>query len=105
VYAIVKSGGRQIRVEEKEIIEVDHLQGHDEGSEVEFDVLLVHTDEGTKVGTPFVKDARVVGKVLEHFRGEKIEGFTYQPKKHTQRHFGHRQFLTRVEIQKIEVGK
>jgi len=104
VYAIIKSGGKQYRVEENSIIEVDHLPV-DEGAEVELDALMVSTDQGVQVGTPHLRNVKVVGKVLEHFRGEKIEGFTYKPKKNISRRYGHRQALSRVQIEKIEVGK
>lgn len=104
MYAIIKSGGRQYRVEEDSVIEVDHLPV-EEGEEVRMDVLLLGTDEGVKVGTPHVPGAQVVGKVIEHFKGEKIRGFTYKPRQNIQRRFGHRQSLSRVQIEKIEVGK
>ena len=104
MYAIIKTGGKQYRVEENAIIEIEQLSAQ-KGDEVRLDVMLLGTDDGIKVGTPLVQGAQVVGKVLDHFRGEKINGFTYKSKKNIQRHFGHRQSLSRVKIEKIEVGK
>ncbi|MEN6521287.1 MAG: 50S ribosomal protein L21 [Armatimonadota bacterium] len=102
MYAIVKTGGQQYRVEEKTIIEVNKLSS-DEGSEITIEeVLVVGADSGVKVGTPYVPGAKVTAKVLKQFKGPKIDAFTYKPKKHTQRHWGHRQQLTRLEITKIE---
>jgi large subunit ribosomal protein L21 len=102
VYAIVKAGGQQHRVEENSIIEVNKLPAA-EGEEIVLDeVLVVGTPEGVKIGTPHVAGAKVTAKVLKQFKGNKIDGFTYKPKKHTQRHWGHRQLLTRLEITKIE---
>lgn len=104
MYAIVKSGGRQYRIEENSIIEVDRL-GVDEGAEIQLDVLMLSSDSGLKVGTPTLGDVKVVGKVLSHFKGEKINGFTYKPKKSTARRYGHRSHLSRVRIEKIDAGK
>ena len=102
MYAIVKAGGQQYRVEENTIIDVNKLPSA-EGEEIVLDeVLVVATDKGVKVGTPHVPGAKVRARVLKQFKGDKIEGFTYKPKKHTQRHWGHRQQLTRLEITKIE---
>ncbi|MBI2844403.1 MAG: 50S ribosomal protein L21 [Armatimonadetes bacterium] len=103
MYAIVKTGGQQFRVEENTVIEVNKLRSS-EGEEVVLDeVLLVGSDEGVKIGTPHVAGARVTAKVLNQFKGPKIDGFTYKPKKRIQRHWGHRQQLTRLKISKIEV--
>lgn len=102
MYAIIKTGGQQYRVEENTIIEVNKIAS-DEGTEIVLDeVLVVGTDKGVKVGTPYVSGAKVTAKVLKQFKGPKIDGFTYKPKKHTQRHWGHRQQLTRLEITKIQ---
>jgi large subunit ribosomal protein L21 len=105
VYAIVKAGGKQYRVEEKSVIEVNKIAAN-EGDEVVIDdVLLVNTDSDVKIGAPFVAGAKVVGKVVRQLKGEKVNGFTYKPKKGYRHHYGHRQLLTAVQIEKIEVGK
>lgn len=102
LYAIVKTGGQQYRVEENTIIEVNKLKS-DEGEEIIInEVLAIGADSGIKVGTPYVPGAKVTAKVLKQFKGPKIDGFTYKPRKHTQRHWGHRQQLTRLAITKIE---
>jgi large subunit ribosomal protein L21 len=102
VYAIVKTGGQQFRVEEQTIIEVNKLK-NTEGDEIVLDeVLMLGGDGDVKVGAPFIEGAKVTAKVLKQFKGPKINAFTYKPKKHTQRHWGHRQEMTRVQITKIE---
>lgn len=102
MYAIVKTGGQQFRVEENTIIEVNKLSS-EEGEEIVLEeVLVLGTDKGVKFGTPVVTGAKVKAKVLKQFKGPKIDGFTYKPRKHTQRHWGHRQQLTRLSITKIE---
>jgi large subunit ribosomal protein L21 len=102
VYAIIKTGGQQFRVEEKGIIEANKLpQG--EGEEIVIsEVLMIGGDGPIKVGAPFIDGAKVTAKIVKQFKGPKIDAFTYKPKKHTQRHWGHREQLTRLQITKIE---
>lgn len=101
VYAIIRAGGKQYRVAEKDIIEVNKLD-IPEGEEVVLDeVLLVSGDSGVKIGSPFVEGAQVVGKVTRQYKGRKVRGFTYKPKKQIHRRYGHRQLLTAVSIEKI----
>ena len=102
MYAIVRAGGQQFRVEENSIIEVNKLKASEGDEVVLAEVLVIGTDEGVKVGAPWVPGAKVTAKVLKQYKGEKIDGFTYKPKSHIQRHWGHRQPMTRLEITKIE---
>ncbi len=102
MYAIIKTGGKQYTVRENDIVEVEKLNVA-EGDQVELDsVLFVSTDSGAVIGSPTVEGAKVTAKVLRHDLGKKVIGFTYKPKKNIQRHYGHRQPLTRLQIQKIE---
>ena len=103
MYAIVKTGGKQYRVEPDSVILVDRLHA-EVGEEVVLkDVLLINADGETRVGTPHVHGARVVAKITRHLKDDKIEGFTYKPKKNVARRYGHRQMLTELSIEKIEV--
>lgn len=103
MYAIVRAGGKQYKVAENDIIEVDKLSSP-EGETVVLDqVLLVSADNDVKIGSPYVAGAQVTGKVVRHYKGRKIRGFTYKPKKHSHRRYGHRQQLTAVAINKIEL--
>jgi large subunit ribosomal protein L21 len=104
VYAIIDAGGKQFKVQKDDVIEVYRL-GDDEGAPLVLDkVLLVCDDKGVKVGKPYVEGVKVEGKVLKHFKGVKIHGFTYKPKKDVRRRYGHRQYLTSVKIENISVG-
>jgi large subunit ribosomal protein L21 len=104
VYAVIESGGKQFRVAAGDVIEVEKLK-HDQGSEVHIDrVLLVSSEQGVTVGAPLVEGARVRATVAEHFRGPKIVVFKMKPKKRYRRKMGHRQSLTRLKIEAIEVA-
>lgn len=101
VYAIVRAQGKQYRVNQDDVIAIDRL-GSAEGEEIVLDqVLLVSGDDQVKIGTPYVPGAKVVGRVVRHFKGRKIRGFTYKPKKDERRRYGHRQQLTSVQITQI----
>jgi large subunit ribosomal protein L21 len=105
VYAIVKTGGKQYRVEENSVIVVDKLLA-EVGEEVVLkDVLLINKDGETTVGAPHVQGAQVVTKVARHFKDEKVEGFTFKAKKNYSRRYGHRQQMTELSVEKIEIGK
>ncbi|MBP5719426.1 MAG: 50S ribosomal protein L21 [Abditibacteriota bacterium] len=101
MYAIVKAGGKQYKVSENDVINVNKLDVA-EGDEIVLDeVLLVSDGYDIKVGAPYVDGAKVTAKAVKQFRDKKINAWTYRPKKHTQRHYGHRQYLTSVSIEKI----
>jgi large subunit ribosomal protein L21 len=101
-YAIIVSGGRQYRVEEDQPVVLERLPGFEAGNPVQFEqVLLVHDAEGEAIGTPLVPGARVSGKVIESFKGKKIHGFKYKPKKRYRRRWGHRAQFTELLIQEI----
>ena len=101
MYAIIRAGGKQFKVAENDVIEINRL-AEAEGDQVVLDqVLLVSGDEGVKVGAPYIDGASVQGKIVRHYKGRKIRGLTYKPKKHSHRHYGHRQMLTAVTIEKI----
>jgi large subunit ribosomal protein L21 len=102
VYAIVKTGGKQYRVEEGQILRVERLAA-DSGQSVTFeDVLLLAGDGETRVGSPRVAGVSVVGKVLEHGRGQKVRVFHYKKRKHNRKTKGHRQDFTALQIEKIQ---
>lgn len=104
MYAVVQTGGKQVRVAPKEVVAVEKLDAR-EGEAVVLDqVLMVRTDANTRIGTPFVEGAKVVCKVLAHDRGKKIRGFIYKPKKNERRRFGHRQWFTRLRVEEIHLS-
>jgi len=102
LYAIVRTGGKQYKVSEKTVFAVEKLAAN-EGDTVELtDVLLLADGENVKIGAPVVPGAKVTARVLETFKGRKIRGYTYKPKKNVQRHYGHRQWQTRLRVESIE---
>ena len=103
MYAIIQTGGKQYRVEPGQVLLVEKLL-EEPGQELAFDnLLMVVGDEGEpKVGTPYVPGAKVVGTVMAQERGKKILVFKYKPKSNYRRRQGHRQYLTRVRIDRIE---
>ena len=102
VYAIIRTGGKQYRVTEKSVFTVEKLDAND-GDSVELtDVLLVADGDKVTVGSPTVSGAKVVATVLETAKGKKIHGFTFKAKKNVQRHYGHRQWHTRLRVTSIQ---
>ena len=102
MYAIIETGGKQLRVEEGQEIFVEKLDV-EAGDEVVFDKVILVSDKTAKVGTPYVKGAKVTGVVEKHGKGKKILIFKYKAKKgSTRRRQGHRQPYTKVTIKSIE---
>ena len=101
MYAIIKTGGKQYRVQEGDLITIEKLEAATDET-VTFDqVLTVVNDGSVKVGTPLVNGAKVTGKVVEHGKGKKILVFKYKAKSNYRRRQGHRQPFTKVRIESI----
>lgn len=104
MYAIIEDGGRQIKVETNQEIEVDYRDAST-GDELTFDRVLAYRDnEGFRVGQPTLPNATVKAEVLGPARGPKITVQKIRRRKTYRRKTGHRQLYTRVRIGKIEVG-
>lgn len=100
MYAVIKTGGKQYRVEQGDVVTVEKLEGGS-GDAVSFDdVLLVGGDE-LKIGTPQVAGATVQGTIVEQGRARKIVVFKFRRRKNYKRKAGHRQYFTRVRIDQI----
>jgi len=100
-YAVIQTGGKQYRVAEGDVIEVERLPG-EKGDELALDrVLLIQELTETIVGAPTVADAKVNTVILGQVRGRKINGFKFKPKNNYKRAFGHRQELTRLRVTSI----
>lgn len=98
MYAVIRTGGKQYKVAEDEIIYVEKLAG-DKGENVVFnDVLMVGGTDAPKIGTPLVEGASVAGEVIEQTRGDKIIVFKKNRRQGYRRKKGHRQLLTCVRI-------
>jgi len=104
VYAVIETGGKQYRVSEGDILEVEKLSS-EENETVEFSQVVMGKDgEAIKVGNPYLKEAKVTARVLRQGRGKKITVFKYKPKKNYRRKKGHRQPFSRVRIENISLG-
>ena len=101
MYAVVRTGGKQYRVSPGDILEVEKLAGDVGDSIVLEDVLMVAGEEGIEIGQPNVAGASVTARITGQHRGEKILVFRYRPKKRVRVRRGHRQYLTRLQINKI----
>lgn len=103
-YAIIKTGGRQHRVAEGDIIDVDFLK-EDAGKEGVFADVLFHCD-GEKLthGNPLIEGATVTGEVVEQRKDKKVIAFKYRRRKGYHRTVGHRRKLTRIKIIGISLG-
>ena len=99
-YAIVKTGGKQYRVEKGQTLLVERLPG-DEGAKVELEPILFRSDD-TVFDTDGLSKVKVDAKIVEHLRGEKLRVFKFKPKRGYKRRTGHRQELTRIEITEIK---
>jgi large subunit ribosomal protein L21 len=101
-YAIIRSGGKQFRVAEGQVVRVPSIAA-EAGDAIELEALVVGGGQGgeTRVGTPAVDGARVAGTIVEHGRGEKIIVFKKKRRKQYKRTRGHRQDYTAVRIDSI----
>jgi len=105
VYAIIRSGGKQYRVQQGATIDVELLAAP-EGGQIELpDVLLLDEDGRVTVGTPTVPGVKVVAEVVSHGRGPKVIVFRYRAKTRYRKKTGHRQAFTRLVIHRIQVGE
>ena len=100
MYAIIATGGKQYKVSEGDIINVEKL-GVEAGETVTFDQVLAISDNEMKVRSPFVDGASVTASVVENGRGKKVIVYKYKRKTGYHKKNGHRQAYTKVKIEKI----
>ena len=104
MYAVIKSGGKQHRVEPGEVLRLEKLDAA-EGETVIFDqVMMCGEGENIQIGTPFVDGVAVTAEVVSHGRGDKITIIKMRRRKHYRRQAGHRQYFTEVKIREISGG-
>ena len=99
-YAIIRSGGKQFRVEEGATVRLPSIN-KEAGEAVELEALVVGTTDGVRVGSPVVEGARVAGTIVDHGRGDKIIVFKMKRRKQYKRTQGHRQNYPTVKIDSI----
>jgi large subunit ribosomal protein L21 len=101
-YAVIRTGGKQYRVSEGEVVKIEKLAG-DIGETVTLaDVLFVGGDGDAKIGSPLVADAKVTGEIVGQGRAKKIIVFKKKRRKSYSRQRGHRQYQTALKITAIE---
>jgi large subunit ribosomal protein L21 len=101
MFAVIRTGGKQYRVAQGDILDVEKLDA-EEGSEIALDdVLMVGEGSDVAVGAPRVAGASVTAKVVSQFRGPKVLIIKFRRRKHYRRTQGHRQNLTRIEITQV----
>jgi large subunit ribosomal protein L21 len=101
-YAVIRTGGKQYRVAEGDVVKVEKLPG-DVGEKITLsDVLFVGGNGEVKIGTPLVTDAKVTGEIVDQLRAKKIIVFKKKRRKSYSRQQGHRQYQTALKITAIE---
>ena len=103
MYAVIKTGAKQHKVTEGDVLSVEKLIG-DKGDEVVFnEVLMVSDDKEVKIGKPFVDGAKVIGEIIAQKQGPKIHVYHMKRRKGFHKKTGHRQELTSMKIKKISI--
>ena len=103
-YAIIETGGKQMRVEPGRFYDIELLHVEPENDYSIDKVLLVHHEDEVTVGQPYVEGATVEGTVMKHWRAKKVIVYKMKPKKKTRKKRGHRQEMTRLMINSININ-
>ena len=105
MYAIVKTGGKQFKAAQNDLLIIEKLEG-EVGTAIELsEVLMVVDGASTTLGSPFVKGASVKAEIVRQTKGPKINAFNYKAKKNERKRWGHRQPQTHVRITEVKAGK
>ena len=104
MYAVFKTGGKQYRVAEGDVLRVEKLAA-EEGGSVNFDqVLVVGEGDSVKIGAPYVKGGKVTATIQGQGRGNKVRIIKFRRRKHSRKQMGHRQAFTELKITGISTG-
>ncbi len=104
MYVIVKTGGKQLKAAKGDLLIVEKLDG-EQGTKVELnEVVMVCDDANVKIGSPFVKGAKVKAEIVRQCKGPKINAFNYKAKKNERKRWGHRQPQTHLRITEVVAG-
>lgn len=104
MYAIIKTGGKQYKVQSGQLLDVEKLEAQP-GSEIKFDVLAILKEDGSTLGDPLLKNASVSAEVVSDGKADKVMVFKQLPRKSSRKLRGHRQPFTRVKIKEISGGQ
>ena len=105
MHAVIRTGGKQYYVTAGDILEVEKLAGEVGEIITIDDILMIANDADVTVGQPTVAEAAITARITGQYRGTKIMVFRYRPKKRIRVRKGHRQYITRLEIQSIKLGE
>ncbi len=98
MYAVIQTGGKQYRVEQGTTLKIEKLE-LGAGDSVEFDkVLMVQSEDGTKIGQPYLESGKVTAEVVSQGRHDKVKIIKFKRRKHHMKQMGHRQYFTEVQI-------
>ncbi len=104
MHAIVKTGGKQYTAVKGDILIIEKLEG-ETGTSIELtEVVAVVDGDKTKVGSPFIKGAKVIGEIVKQGKAKKINAFNYKPKKNERKRWGHRQPQTHLKVTDVVAG-
>jgi large subunit ribosomal protein L21 len=103
-YAIIETGGKQMRVEPGRFYDIELLPGEVDSTVSIDKVFLLENNGSIQIGQPLVSGVTVQGTILRHYRGRKVIVYKMQPKKKTRKKRGHRQEITRLMIDSISVN-
>jgi large subunit ribosomal protein L21 len=103
-YAIIETGGKQLRVEPGRFYDIELLPVDAEESITLENLLLIQHDDTVHIGQPFVEGASLQATVMQHYRGRKVIVYKMKPKKKTRKKRGHRQEITRLMIDSISLN-
>ncbi len=101
MYAVIRTGGKQYRVTPGEAVEVEKLDGKIGDTVTLADVLMVVDGDNVTIGQPVISGATISARITGQYRGDKIMVFRYRPKKRIRVRRGHRQYITRLQIETI----
>jgi large subunit ribosomal protein L21 len=101
MYAIVKTGGKQYKVAEGDVLDVEKLNAQP-GDEVTLDVLMLNDGTKVTVEPAALEGAKITAKVIDQHRGDKVVVFKFHKRKRYHRTRGHRQSLTKIEVTSIQ---
>ena len=104
LYAVIETGGKQVKVSEGEVVFLEKLEAEESASYTFDKILLCGDENGVSIGAPYVEGAKVEAKVIKNGKGRKITVFKYNAKKNYRKKQGHRQPYTKVQIDKIIVA-
>lgn len=102
MYAVVRAGGKQVRVSPGEVVDIELVDG-DPGDRLELSEVLLVGGEALKIGSPLVAGAKVIATIQGESKGPRVKGFKHKRRKRYRIRLGHRQHYTRVKIDSIEV--